>query len=784
MFKNYFKIAWRNLLRNKVFSVINITGLAIGMAAALLIFIWVQNELSYDRFYANESSLYKLYLRQNNNGNIYTGDITTGPMGKTLKQDFPEVKSTSRIYWTIERLFNYGDKSIKAKGNDVDKSFLSIFSFPLLKGNASNALEGTNSIVITEDLASKLFGTKDPINKIITVDNKDSYKVTGVLKNLPDNTQFDFNYLVSLSANENTYGNTWDNYTYNTYVQLEPNTSVNDFNNKIKKELEKYTGEKDTRMFLYPVSKLHLYSTFENGKPVGGRIDTVRLLLIIAALILLIACINFMNLSTAQSQKRAKEVGVRKVIGAGKSKLILQFLCESIVMAFVAGVVALVLVELSLPSFNELINKSLSLNYRNPFLWLGLFGFILLTGLLAGSYPAFYLAAFKPVKVLKGVVKSIKNPFSPRKILVVTQFSIAIILIISTIIVYHQIKFVENRNTGYNINNLVEVPLEGDIRKNFDLIKNELINKSVITAMCKNSLGVTVDGATRQGLSWEGSKPDDGNITFSKVGTDGDFAKTLDLKLLDGRDINMNAYPSDSTAALLNEAAVKAMGIKDPVGKYINEAGKKYTIVGVFKNFIIGSPYNPVMPMIVVATNWWTYTTILRFNSKNSMADNLHTAEQVFKKYNPAYPFTYHFVDEEYQQKFSDEKQTQTLAALFAGLTIFISCLGLFGLAAYMAENRSKEIGIRKVLGANVRTIVQMLSKEFVLLVIVSIVIATPIGWLLMNKWLQNYNYRIEIGWQVFVLAGVIAILIALLTVSFQAIKAAIANPVNSLRSE
>jgi ABC-type antimicrobial peptide transport system permease subunit len=330
----------------------------------------------------------------------------------------------------------------------------------------------------------------------------------------------------------------------------------------------------------------------------------------------------------------------------------------------------------------------------------------------------------------------------------------------------------------------VEVPVEGDIRKNYDLIKNELLNKGVITAMCKNSLGVTVDGAFRGGLSWEGSKPDDANITFSKVGTDGDFVKTLDLKLLDGRDINMRDYPSDSTAALLNEAAIKAMGIKNPVGKYINEGGQNYTIVGVFKNFIIGSPYNPVTPMIVVATNYWTYNTILRFNSKNSMASNLHIAEQVFKKYNPAYPFTYHFVDEEYQQKFNDEKQTQTLAALFAGLTIFISCLGLFGLAAYMAENRSKEIGIRKVLGANVRTIVQMLSKEFVVLVIVSIVIATPIGWLLMNKWLQNYNYRIEIGWQVFVLAGLIAILIALITVSFQAIKAAIANPVKSLRTE
>ncbi|HEY5392562.1 MAG TPA: FtsX-like permease family protein, partial [Hanamia sp.] len=475
---------------------------------------------------------------------------------------------------------------------------------------------------------------------------------------------------------------------------------------------------------------------------------------------------------------------VRKVIGARKKSLILQFLCESIVMTTVAGILALIIVELTLPSFNHFIHKSLSLDFKNPLLWLALVAFILFTGLMAGSYPAFFLSAFKPLKVLKGTVVSHKNIFTPRKILVVTQFSIAIILIISTIIVYHQIKFVENRNTGYNINNLAEVPIEGDIRKNYDLIKNELISKNVVTAMCKISLGVTVDGRTQAGYSWQGSNPDDANIVFSRVGTDGDFAKTMGLQLIDGRDIDMKNFPSDSTAAMLNETAAREMQMKDPVGKYINEGGKNLMIVGVFKDFIIASPFDPVKPMIVVATNYWTYQSVLRFNSKNNMADNLRIAEQVFKKYNPAYPFTYHFVDEEYQQKFTDEKQTVTLAALFAGLTIFISCLGLFGLAAYMAENRQKEIGIRKVLGANIQSIVQLLSKEFVVLVVISILIASPVGWWLMNKWLQNYNYRIQISWNVFLLAGIIAIVIALATVSFQAIKAALANPVDSLKSE
>ena len=786
MFKNYLKIAIRNLWRNKGFSFINIFGLAIGMAAAILIGIWVQNELSYDQFHANKNTLYKVWNRTTGPGYIGTWDVTSAPLGKALKNDFPEVKNTARIYWTTERLFSYGDKNIKAKGNDVDKPFLSMFSFPLLKGNAEHALDDVNNIVLTEDLAKKLFGKTEPLDKIVKINNKDSYKVTGILKNLPNNTEFDFNYLVSLQGNENYYSNNaWDNYTYYTYVQLQPNSLVpGKLKDKIKNEAVKHSPGLGTEIFLYPLSEWHLYSRFENGKPAGGRIEIVRLLILIARLILLIACINFMNLSTAQSQKRAKEVGVRKVIGAGKRSLVGQFLCEAIFIAFIAGMIALLIVELSLPAFNRLINKSLALNLENPLLWLNLFAIILITGLLAGSYPAFFLSAFKPVKVFKHSLKGIKNPFNPRKILVVTQFSIAIILVVSTLVVYREIKFVQNRNTGYNISNLVEVPVEGEIRKNYEVIKRDLINSGVVSAMCKNSLGVTVDGRTQSNYSWEGSNKDQENLTFSRVGTDGDFVKTMHLTLLEGRDIDFNAHPADSASVLLNETAVKEMGIKNPVGKYIKEGSQTFTITGVFKDFIIGSPYENVNPMIVVGTKYWIYNIVMRFNEHKDMAKNLHTAEQVFKKYNPAYPFTYHFVDQEYEQKLSDQKQTGTLAALFAGLTIFISCLGLFGLAAYMAETRSKEIGIRKVLGASVVSIAKMISKEFVMLVALAIVIATPIGWLVMNKWLQDYTYRINIGWQIFAVSGLTAIIIAILTVSFQAIKAAVANPVKSLRTE
>ena len=773
------------MTRNKVFSAINIIGLSVGMAAALLIGIWVQNEFSYDQFHTNKNSLYKVYNRQTGyGGTVYAFDVTAGPVGKALQRDFPEVKNTARIYWPIERLFNYGDKSIKAKGNDVDKPFLTMFSFPLLAGDASHALDDVNSIVITEDLAKNLFGNDNPMGKIVTLNNKDSYKITGVLKNLPPNTEFDFNYLVSLGANENNYGNAWDNNTYNTYIQLKPGVLVDAFNNKIKNEVNKYAPDMKAAVFLYPVARQHLYSYFENGKPAGGRIDTVRLVVIIGFLILLIACINFMNLSTAQSQKRAKEVGVRKVVGAGKLKLVSQFLCESVLITFIAGILSLLIVQLSLSSFNHLINESLQIDYASPLLWLSLSGFVLFTGLLAGSYPAFFLSAFKPVTVLKGAIVFTKKSFNPRKILVVTQFSIAIVLIISTLIVYREIHYVQNRNTGYNVNHLVEVPVEGDIRKNYDLIKSELINKGVVTAMSKNSLGVTLDGATSSGYTWEGSTNDDKNISFSRVGTDGDFIKTTGLTLLAGRDIDLKTYPYDTASVMINEAAVKAMRIKNPVGTSITTGNGIRTIVGVFKNFIIGSPYEKVNPMVVLGTNYWTYNIIMRVNSNNNMANNLAASEKVFKKYNPAYPFTYHFVDEEYAQKFSSEQQTATLAALFAGLTIFISCLGLFGLSAYMAENRTKEIGIRKVLGASVSGIAQLLSKEFVGLVLLSIIIATPIAWMVMNKWLQNYTYRIQMQWWMFALAGLAAIFIALVTVSFQAIKAAIANPVKSLRTE
>jgi ABC-type antimicrobial peptide transport system permease subunit len=789
MIKNYFKIAWRSLLKNKAFSSINLIGLTIGMAGALLIFAWVQNELSFDQFHTNKASLYKLWNRSVQKGDNPIGcwDVTSGAAGPELQKLYPEVKEFTRVYWPTDRLFNYDRKTINATGLDVDKPFLTMFTFPLLEGNQEHALDDINNIVITETLAKKIFGNADPMYKMVKIDNKKNYKVTGVIQHLPNNTQFDFEYLLSIQGLSylKFQETQWNNNSYNTYIQLKPGTDIVKFNIKIKDLILKHDTATGEESFLYPVSKLHLYSNFDNGKPNGGRIATVHLMEIIASLILLIACINFMNMSTARSEKRAKEVGVRKVVGASRLSLIKQFLTESILIAFIAGLLALVLMQTCMPWFNQLTDKKLFIDYTNPILWLFLMGFILVTGILAGSYPAFFLSTFKPVKVLKGGSIAQNKLVSPRKLLVIVQFTVAIVLMACTLIIYKQVQYAQQRYTGYAKDGLVESPINGDINKNYDVLKNELINSGAITSICKTSLSVTIDGSTTSGLNWGNMNPDHQQVNFSQFATTGDFAKTVGLKLIAGRDIDLIKYPLDTLSVVLNESAAKAIGFKDPIGQTLRYDNRNVTIVGVIKDFIINSPYEPVNPMIVIGSKRWWYNSLsFRLNPTNGVSRNLESAASIFKKYNPAYPFQYKFVDEEYNEKFKDEVRTGTLAALFAGLTIVISCLGLFGLAAYMAESRSKEIGIRKVLGASVNSIIQLITKEFVVLVVIAIIIATPIGWYAMNKWLQGYSYRINITWLMFAVTAATAIFIAVLTVISQALKAALANPVKSIKTE
>ncbi|HLK26930.1 MAG TPA: ABC transporter permease [Puia sp.] len=789
MLKNFFKIAFRNLWRSKGFSAINIIGLAIGMASAIIILLWIQNEVSYDQFHEKKDRIYEAWNRAPFDGKLMSWNTTPKVLARTLEKDLPEVEQAVRVQWPRNFLFSIGDKRLTVQGREVDSNFLQVFSFPLIKGNPKTLLNDRYSIVLTEKLARSLFGKEDAMGKIIKLDNSDNFTVTGILKDVPNNTRFDFEYLIPWSylrerGEDDSY---WGNNSTRTYVLLRPNTSLASIAPKIKVLKQKYDDEAkkiNWQMFLYPISRWHLYSNFENGYETnGGRITFVKLFGIIAAFILLIACINFMNLSTARSEKRAKEVGIRKVVGAQKGSLISQFIGESILLSFIAGIIAIIIVQLSLAGFNQLTGKKLFIPYSSPYFWIAGIGFVVFTGFLAGSYPAFFLSSFKPVKVLKGTFKKANALVTPRKILVVLQFTFAIVLIICTIIVKQQIDYAKDRETGYDRHNLIYHFMTGDIGKNYLLIKNELLTSGIASSVTKTSAPLTQSWSDGWGQEWEGKDPND-RTDFKRYNEDGGLGKTAGLQFVAGRDIDVQQYPTDSLAMILNESSLKIMKFKNPLGQIVKDNGKQWHVIGVIKDFILESPYEPTSPMLIYGPNNWFNVIHIKLNNKNSTAQNLKAAEVIFKKYNPEYPFDYKFVDEEYAQKFEDEKRTGTLAGLFAGLTIFISCLGLFGLATYMAEARIKEIGVRKVLGASVTNITALLSKDFVKLVIVSILIASPIAWIAMHKWLQSYDYRINISWLVFAASGLLAIIIALLTVSFQAIKAAIANPVKSLRTE
>jgi putative ABC transport system permease protein len=793
MLKNYLKIALRNFRRNAGFSIINIAGLSIGMASAILILLWIQNEVSYDQFHEKKDRIYEAWNKAEFSGELNCWNTTPKILARTLEKDLPEVEAAVRVDWGNSLLFSIGDKRITNKGNIVDSNFLQVFSFPMIKGNATKALDDMHSIVLTESLAKKLFPSEasktgeDAMGKIIKIDNKENFTVTGIVQDPPNNSRFSFEYLIpwAYKRSQGDDDTHWGNNSTRTYILLKKNASLAGAQAKIKTIKTRYQPEETKwQMFLYPMSKWRLYSSFENGVEDGrGRIEFIRMFAIIAAFILLIACINFMNLSTARSEKRAKEVGIRKVVGAQKTTLISQFIGESILLSVFAGIIALLIVHISLPGFNILTEKKLFIDYGNIYFWLSAIGFTAFTGILAGSYPAFFLSSFQPVKVLKGTFKKSQDAFNPRKILVVLQFTFAIILIICTIIVKQQIDYAQNRETGYNKKNLVYHLFTGDVEKNASIIKEELLSTGVASAVTKTSAPITQSWSDGWGQEWEGKDPND-KTDFYRYNQDEGLGKTAGLQFIQGRDFDLKKYPTDSTGMIINESALKVMKFKDPIGKIVKDNGIEWHIVGVIKDFILTNPYEPTRPMLIAGAKSWLQTLLIKFNANNSTADNLKKAEVIFKKYNPEYPFDYKFVDEEYATKFEDEKRTGTLAALFAGLAILISCLGLFGLATYMAENRIKEIGVRKVLGASVAGITTLLNKDFLRLVIISFVIAAPIACYMMHKWLQDYTYHVAISWWVFISAGILTVLIALLTVSYQSIRAAIANPIRSLRTE
>lgn len=791
MFKNYFKTIWRTLIKNKFYSFINIIGLTIGMASAILVLLWIQNELSHDRFYEKTNRIYLVNNRDKVNGKTMAWRTTPALMGAAIKQDYPEVEDVVRVQeYAANFLLTVGDKHFSLHGEFADPGFFSLFSFPLLAGNAATALNKPNDIVLTQQLAIKLFGREDVVGKTVRIDSADYFTVSAVMRDLTSNTRFNFEYVLPwiYAVHKNMVDSNWSNNNVLTYILLKPGASQAAFDAKLKNITIDHTkgtaGASTTQVFTQALKDTWLYDKDDNGHYVGGRMERVRLFALIAVLILVIACINFMNLSTARSEKRGKEVGIRKVSGARRSALIVQFIAESILLAFIAGILSIAIVQLVLPAYNNLLGLQLFIDFYSPANWGAALAFTLFTGLLAGVYPALYLSSFLPVKVLKGTFRSSGKVVTPRKVLVVLQFTFAIVLIISTIIIKNQIDYAQNRDMGYSKDNLAFIIEFGDAHKNYELIKRDLITSGAATVVAQTSAPMTESWSDSWGFEWNGSTEDDKKIDFSMFSADEDFAKAMGVTIIEGRGIDAYKYPTDSTACLLNEASVKAMRLKDPIGAIIRNGNGTVHVVGVIKDFILGIPYEPVQPMIIAGPKFSGDVINFKLNPVPSIAASLKKAEAIFKQYNPEYPFSVRFYDEEYNKKFQDEKETGTLAGLFAALTIFISCLGLLGLATYVAQTRIKEIGVRKVLGASVQGIVALLSKDFLLLVLISFLIASPVAWLIMNKWLASYPYRVNISIWVFVTAGCLSAVIAFITVSVQAIKAAVANPVKSLRTE
>jgi putative ABC transport system permease protein len=792
MLKNYFKTAWRNLIKNKIYSFINIGGLAVGMAVAMLIGFWIYNELSINKHFKNYASLYQVIRHQSNEGEIATSWVTPFPMGNELKSKYSDFKAVAMCDGGGRHSLENGDKKVMKDGFFIGEEAINMFSFNILYGN-KNPLHDPYSIIVTDETARILFNTTNAVGKIVKLDNAHDLKVTAVVAKQPKNSSIVFDYLLPWKLQESIYPDTknyvsdWGNDSWRTFVQLNDNANVESVNAKIKDVLlnhfadDKAMQASRPEIELFPVSKWRLYTDFENGKNVGGYIKYVRLFGILGLVVLLIACINFMNLSTARSSKRAKEIGIRKAVGSLRKQLIAQFLSESMLITIIAFLLSLGIVFLALPYFNKLTNKDMSLFIANPLFWSLIIAFTLLTGLIAGSYPALYLSSFNPVKVLKGKVNTGKGSALPRKILVVVQFASSVVLMVGTIIIYRQIQHGKDRPVGYEKNGLISVNYSSDMNKNFDALQNDLLATGAMYSVCKSNSPATENQCAQNGWEWEGSKPGDKTTGINTIATEYNFTKTLGIKLIAGRDFSAD-YSTDSAAVILNHAAVNLMRLKNPVGETIKWNGQNRTIIGVVPDLQMESPFQSVSPMIIKFSKDWVNSLIVRINPNVSMSKAINIIKPIFEKYNSQ--FDYQFADEEYAKKFNYETLVANLAAIITIIAIFISCLGLFGLASYMAEQRTKEIGVRRVLGASVPYIWQLLSKDFVVLVLIACTIAVPIAWYLMSDWLKTYEYKISIGFGVFALVIATSVMITLLTVSFQAIKAAIANPVKSLRTE
>ena len=794
MFKNYITIAWRNLIKNKVYSAINIIGLAVGMAVALLIALWVYDEVSFNKSFKNYDRIALVMQNKQSNSGIETWPLTPYPTADALRAEYgSSFKQVVLASGTWQHLLNVGSKKLSPTGTFFEPGVVQMLSLNMLTGSGSG-LNDQNSILLSNRVAFALFGKVDPIGQIIKLDNKIPVKVAGVYENLPLNSafaevQFMAPWKLYYSTTDwiKTAEDPWRPNAFFTYVELAEHADLSKVSTQIKdvrlNHVNKNLAKQNPQLFLQPMHKWHLQDEFKNGINTGGRIQYVWLFGLIGVFVLFLACINFTNLSTARSEKRAKEIGIRKTIGSSRQQLTNQFFAESLLFVMIAFLISLVLTELSLPFFNQVSGKQTQILWLNAYFWLSSLTFCLLSGLVAGLYPALYLSSFDPIKVLKGTFRVGRFAATPRKVLVVIQFTVSIVLIIGTLVVFRQIQFGKNRPVGYSRNGLVMIGMPSpEIHNHFDAVKTVLKNEGAVVEMTESEGVITSVNSTNTGFDWKGKDPSL-PTEFPKTDVSYDYGKTVGLEFIAGRDFSRD-FLSDSSAVVINEAAAKLMNFKNPVGETITWDGHPIQIIGVVKDMIMESPYAPVRPSVFNLLTEPGSVMVARINPKKSTSEALQQIEKIFKTYNPEQPFDYRFADGEYNRKFGDEERIGKLAGGFAALAIFISCLGLFGMASFVAEQRSKEIGVRKVLGATVFSLWQLLSKDFVLLVLLSMLIATPVSWFFLHSWLQNYAYHSPISVWIFAVAGFGAISITLLTISFQAIKAALANPVKSLRSE
>jgi putative ABC transport system permease protein len=790
MFRLNLKIALRNLWKNKVSSFINVIGLAIGLAACLTLLLYVTYEWSFDKQAKNSVDVYTAMTNiPGDNGKIAgTFEGSTTAFGPAIKQALPELRYTARMDYGGNNLIANGQNAFKRQSKFAEPDILKMYDYEFIQGNTNTALSDPNSVILTASTAKILFGTTDVLNKTVRFKDRFDLNVTGVIKDQTDNSSNKFDYLMPWAfyetIDQSAKDLNWRNYSYVTLVMLKSGANLELVNQKIIQIEKKNNIDNEQTQVLFPLASLHLYGKFEDGKSVGGAIEQIYLFVGLAFGILLIACINFMNMATAKSEKRAKEVGIKKTIGANRISLILQFLTESMMLTFIAVVFAIAILELFLPTFSNLLNIKLNISYFNSTSWIGILGIVIATGLIAGSYPAFYLSSFNPIQTLKRKIKS-KAFFSVslRQVLVVGQFCFAIILIISTLVIYKQIQYIKNRPVGFDVNALVEMPQDGELKVKYELLRSQLLKSGAVTSMFQSSVSLSHHGRNFSGIEWEGMLKAANNQLFNQVITTYDFIKTNGIKLTNGRDFSEN-FASDTSAVMVSASAVKVFGYKTPVGKTVTIFGDKFNIIGVFDDYVWDSPYKSNNPMVVFFDKKQTGNITMRLNENNSLQSNIETISRITKALNPAYPLEINFLNNVYSEKYNTEKTLGVLSNLFGGLAIFVSCLGLFGLVAYSAEQRTKEFGVRKVLGASLFNLMQLLSLSFVKMIVVSIVIAIPLSYFLMNKWLMKFEFHTEISWWIMPIAGFGTLMMALITVSFQAYKTAHANPVDALKYE